>query len=195
MDNPYQPPTDAPVRDDDVIGRPLGVSLLAVLTGILGLLLLALYVFLLINVRENNEFFLQRGMPPALFWVMTGLTVVLALACSVGTWRGAKWSWWIMCSVLVLYVVSNFGGAAAIVVAGGVRELELIPVARAIRSLVLSVAFALLLRYWLSRRVRRYFQFETAGGIKAILLSGLAGIGIIFVITLVLFILHVRGDR
>ena len=93
----------------------------------------------------------------------------------------------------MLYVVSNFGEAAAIVLAGGVGELELIPVARAIRSLVLGVAFTLLLRYWLSRRVRRYFQFETAGGIEAILLAGLAGIGLIFVITLVLFLLHIRS--
>lgn len=193
MDNPYQPPADAPVSDDDALGRPLGVSILAVLTGILGLFLLALYIFLLINMRENNEAFVQRGTPPSLFWVMTGLTVVLALTCSVGMWRGTKWTWWIMCTVIVLYVLSNFGQAAAIVVASGVRELELIPVARAIRSLVLSVVFALLLRYWLSRRVRRYFQFETAGGIKAILLSGLAGIGLIFVITLVLFLLQMRG--
>jgi hypothetical protein len=187
MDNPYQPPVEVPAADTDVTRRPLGVSVLSVLTGILGLLLLALYIFLLINWRENNERMILEGMPPPLFWIMTGSTVVLALASAVGMWRGTKWSWWIMCSILVLYVVSDFGQALAIVVRAGV--LELIPLARAIRSLVLGVSFALLLRYWLGLRVRRFFQFESAGGIKAILLSGLAGIGVILVITAAIFFL------
>jgi hypothetical protein len=188
MENPYQPPIDTPLLDVDPTRRPRGVSILAVLTGVVGLLLLALYIFLLSNWRENNERMSQDGMPPALFWTMTGLTVILSLALSVGIWRGAKWSWWIMCGVLVLYVISNVGQLVIVMISGGVFVLDLISTARAIRSLILAVVFALLLRYWLGRRVRLFFQFASAGGLKAILLSGLTGIGLIFLITGAIFL-------
>jgi hypothetical protein len=194
MDNPYEPPADV-AHADDFTRRPLGVSILASLTGIFGTLMLGLYLFLLSNWQENNEGLLRQRIAPPLFWVMVGLTVALALASSVGMWCGRKWSWWIACSALVLYVLSNFGEAASIILAGGVFDLELAPVLRTVRSVVLSVLFALLLRYWLGLRVRRYFQFEQPGGIKAILLAGLSGIAIVVVITVVLltiFMLRMR---
>ncbi|HUG67005.1 MAG TPA: hypothetical protein VMM76_04605 [Pirellulaceae bacterium] len=185
MDDPYQPPADAPVSADNT-RRPFGVSTLAVLSGIFGLMLLGLFVFNLTNWRENNEHFLQRRMAPLIFWVLTGLTVALSLASSVGMWRGAKWSWWLACSVLVLYVLQNFGSAASIVISNGATALDMVSLLRSIRSVVLGVVFALLLRYWLGMRVRRYFQFEKAGGIKAVLGAGLGGIGIVLAITVVL---------
>jgi len=149
MDNPYQPPADAPIFADDT-RRPHGVSILAVVPGIFGPMLLGLYIFLLTNWRENNEHFLQRRLAPSIFWVLTGLMVVLTLASSVGMWRGAKWSWWIACSVLVLYVLQNFGTAASIVISNGATALDMVPLVRSIRSLVLGVVFALLLRYCLA---------------------------------------------
>ncbi len=193
MNNPYQPPADCLV--DVAAGRPRGVSILAILTGLLGLTLLGIFLFLLMNWRENNEYFLRQRMAPSVFWVLLGLMVVLSLASSIGMWRGAKWSWWIACSILVMYVVQNLGTAASIAISKGVTDFDTLSLIRLMRSLVLGAVFVLILRYWRSLPVRRYFQFEKAGGSVAILLSGLVGIGIVVAVTVVLqtlFLIRMR---
>jgi len=63
MDNPYQAPEEASSRSDEIdySRRPLGVSILSALAGMMGLGLAGLFVFFLIHWEENNERFLQQA--------------------------------------------------------------------------------------------------------------------------------------
>jgi len=113
--------------------------------------------------------------------------VVLALASSVGAWRGAKWSWWIICSALVLYFVGNLGSAASAILTRGLNEFDMASGVRLFRDLLMTVVFTLLLAYWTSTRVKGFFHLDKLGRIKGILLAGMGGVAVVFLTTFVLF--------
>jgi hypothetical protein len=123
MQNPYEAPSLGPLVDDG-LQRPLGVSILSVLTAILGLVLLAALIALAVDWEETNEFAASRRIPPPLYWGGTALAVILAFLAAVGMWRGRKWGWWIACSCFVLYAVQNFASAAMANLSGGAPTLE-----------------------------------------------------------------------
>jgi hypothetical protein len=58
-----------------------------------------------------------------------------------------------------------------------------------------ALFFTAVLAYWLRTRVRKNFRVERTGKIKAIALAAAGGIGIITLITVVLFIILRYGPR
>jgi hypothetical protein len=178
MDNPYEAPSPGSAIAD-LSRRPVGVSILSVLTGIMSLVLLILFVVLLVNWRENNEWALQRRMAPSILWFCTSTSVVLAFFAAIGMWRGHKWGWWITCSMLTLFVIGDFGRAATTTPSLGAPSFTVFFIVR-------GIILAAVLAYWLRTRVRKYFHVEQTSRIKAIVLSALCGIGITAMITVVL---------
>jgi hypothetical protein len=74
MENPYAAPSTL-LSPPDERRRPFGVTMLAVLTGIIGLIMLAAFVVLVIHWRENNQVALQQRMAPSVLWFAVGLCI------------------------------------------------------------------------------------------------------------------------
>jgi hypothetical protein len=194
MENPYEAPSVGPLVDDR-LQRPMGVSILSVLTAILGLVLLAALITLAVDWEETKEFAAGRRIPPPLYWGVTGLAALLAFVAAVGMWRGCKWGWWIACSGFVFYVVQNFASAAMANLSGGAPSIETFMSVDSIKYVLRALFFTAVLAYWLRTRVRKYFRVEQTGRIKAIALAAAGGIGIITLITVVMFIILRYGPR
>jgi hypothetical protein len=181
--NPY----DSPVLDafDDSSPdrnlpptRPLGVTLLAILHGLAGLAFGALLVVLLANARQNLEWFDEKGFPLAWFAAFFALFVLLALASSIGMWRGARWSWWLatfyyffmlfsdICQLLLMtplkVAAEDYQGAMVMVIRQSVGAL---------------ICFSLL-RYLFKANVLRFFGLSSLRKLRAL--------GILFAVTLIL---------
>lgn len=194
MENPYDTPSAAPAIDGD-LRRPVGVSILSALTAILGFVLVAAFVVLLWNWQENNEIAIRRRQAPSIFWFMIGSSIVLAFVASVGMWRGRKWGWWIACSGLVLYVIQNVGSVVMANVSDVAPSFATFLAMDSLKFVLRGMIFVGILTYWLRTNVRQYFHVERTGRIKAIILAGVAGIGITVIITVVLqsiFLLRMR---
>jgi hypothetical protein len=195
MNNPYTSPEEsiAAAEDSSVLiedkHRPLGVSILAVCSGLLAAFLACVFVILLMNWQENNEYFRSRRMAPALFWVISSLTFIVLILTTIGMWRGAKWSWWITCSLLTLYVVQHLMGVGSLAIAIAANRFEWKTIILGIRALFLLLLFSWILNYWLGIRVRIYFQFEHRGSIVHAFIAGLVGFGVVFILTTILFFL------
>ena len=185
MDNPYDAPSAVPFAAAE-LRRPLGVSILAVLTGVLGLILLAAFIVLLMNWRENNEFAINRRLAPSIFWFFTGLSVVLAFATSIGMWQGRKWGWWLACTGFVLFVIQNVGSVILVNLSSNASSIAAFLSVDSLKFLVRGIIFVGILAYWLRRSVQRYFDLEKIGRIKAVVLAAVSGIRITLVITVVL---------
>jgi len=185
MENPCDTPSSASLIDSE-LRRPVGVSILAVLTAILGFVLVAAFVVLLWNWQENNEIAIRRRQSPSIFWFFICSSIALAFVASVGMWRGRKWGWWIACSGLVLYVIQNISNAIMVNMSGGALSIATFLSLDSLKFLLRGIIFVGILTYWLRTRVRRYFHVENIGRVKALILSAVCGIGITIIITGVL---------
>ncbi len=192
MENPYATPLTT-FSDGDELQRPIGVAIFSILTGILGLVLLAAFVVLLVNWEENNQFAINRRLAPSVFWLVTGVSPVIAFAASIGMWRGRKWGWWVACTGLVLFVIDNIGRAVMVNLSDGVPSILTFLSVDSLEFTVRGIIFTGILAHWLRTRVRRYFGVEKTSRIKAVALAALFGIGIPMIIMVVLqFIFLIR---
>ncbi len=74
--------------------RPVGVSILAVLHLVGGVLLLGAQVLLLQNLDHVSQGINVVGIPPILLVVGVMLLAGIALASGIGMWLGTRWGWW-----------------------------------------------------------------------------------------------------
>jgi len=194
MENPYESPSTVSSVSDE-LRRPIGVAILSILTGILGLLLLAAFVVLVVNWRENNEFALNQRIAPSLFWLLIGQSVVMAFVASVGMWRGAKWGWWIACCGMVLFVINNVALAVMANLSDGAPSVSTFTSVDSLKYVVRGIVFAMVLAYWLRTRVRKYFRVEKTSRMKAVVLVTVYGIGITIIITVLLQFIFLYRTR
>lgn len=99
--------------------RPVGVSILAVLHLIGGVLLLGTQVFLLANLDRVSEGMNAVGIPPILLIVGVMLLAGISLASGIGMWLGTRWGWW--CATFY-YVYSIAINANALLMLSGFAD-------------------------------------------------------------------------
>ncbi len=114
--NPYDSPlsnASEPIAApyDPTIPRPVGVSILAVLHFIGGILLFGVQFLMFANLNAMEESLRTIGIPPALLIVAVMFLAALAIASGVGMWIGTKWGWWL---AAFYYVYSIFRNASAL---------------------------------------------------------------------------------
>ena len=194
MQNPYESPSSVATTSTE-LGRPFGVAVLAVLTGILGLGLLALFVFLALSWQEHNEYFLRRRLAPSIFWFGGGVGVVMPFVASIGMWKGTKWGWWVYCSGLVMFVSQYVVLLAVVNLSQGPPSVSILVSPDSLKYVMRGIILALVLAYWLRTRVRRHFRVEKTSRIKAVVLAGACSIGSTLIITAVLQFLFMYRMR
>lgn len=98
--------------------RPLGVTILAILEFVGGVLALLLGLFFMAVGPYVAELFAGTAVPPLLSALLGVLGVVflvaglVALLVGWGLWTGKGWAWWIVVVLEVLGVVSSLAGLA-----------------------------------------------------------------------------------
>jgi len=193
--NPYQPPP--PLEDDPVIGqpevRPVGISILAVLHGLGGLLIGALGVFLATQFKEEDS-------SSIIAWVVVvvaPLLTVLSIATAIGLWLGHKWAWWLA----TLYYFQFVIGGACVLLTIPVAYLFLDrPITQRTVELLLEhivriVIFALLSGYMTKRKVFAYFQFKRLTRLRALGISTAAILALALLMGLLVFLALSMGAR
>ena len=182
--NPYDSPSlnsyDEVASDSRVLRtRPIGVAILAVLCGLFGIALGALLIFLA-RANDNEQWLAQKGLPYAWFAVFSVTFVLLALACSIGMWRGAKWSWWL---VAFYYFFMLFGNICQLLLIAPIKAIsgdyETASVLLARQGIGAVINFGLL-RYLFKVNVLRFFGLGSLRKVRAI--------GIFFGITVVFMV-------
>lgn len=79
------------------IERPVGISILAVLLlvgGVLGTILAVFMAFLVYGNSDVEEGLATIGMPLELLIPSVALLLGLSLAAGIGMWKGRKWGWY-----------------------------------------------------------------------------------------------------
>ncbi|MHC4876534.1 MAG: hypothetical protein ACYTGL_08545, partial [Planctomycetota bacterium] len=84
-----------------------GVTILAVLHLVGGVLLLVGQVMLLANLDRVSQGLNGVGIPPALLVMGVMLLAGIALASGVGMWLGTRWGWWCAAFYYVYSVARN----------------------------------------------------------------------------------------
>jgi len=193
--NPYDPPTtDALATDPDIPpSRPLGISILAVLHGLGGILLGTLLI-VIANATDNEQYFDQTGLPYAWFAVISTLFVLLALASSVGMWRGAKWAWWL---AALYYFSMLFGNICQLLLMvplkARVLDYEAILVLAVRQGGAALINFGLL-QYLFKDNVLRFFGLRQLRKLRA--LGILFGVTVAFVAAIaVITVVHFLNRR
>jgi len=170
-DNPYRASASNPdrvrTRSAD-LDRPLGVSLLAGLNLLGGLVLCGMLAFLLLQgitfapVQDLGIY------PPLLIggFLLVGLVLIGA---GLGMLQGARWGWWLGIFSQVYTIVRN---ASALVIVPGMedslaveREFQL----QVLRLATRSVVSVLLIGYFFRRNVLEYFGLEELNRVVALI--------------------------
>jgi len=90
--------------------RPVGISILAVLNIVGGVLGAIVGIFLVIQLGKNPEVqqgLAMIGLPPALLKVAYFLIFGLAIASGIGMWKGRKWGWYLGSFSYMYSIVRN----------------------------------------------------------------------------------------
>jgi len=183
--NPYQSPPTFP--DEQVIGqptsRPIGISILAVLHVLGGLLFGALAAFLITQLDQTGTIIgwmvLIVGPP----------LTILAIATGVGLWRGQKWAWWVATLYYFQFVVGGVFILVTIVIMCLVlqgplteRRQELL-----IQHVGRILIFAPLTWYMMKRSSFAFFGFQRLTRLRALSILGAIILVLgVFVVLLVL---------
>jgi len=102
--------------------RPIGVTILAVLHVVGGVILLGAQVLLLANLDRVSASMSSVGIPPALLVFGVMLLAGIALASGVGMWLGTPWGWWCATFYYVYSIARNAN--ALLMVSDFAEELE-----------------------------------------------------------------------
>ena len=92
--------------------RPLGVSILAILTMLFGVLTIVVGLGLLALAALGSAF-IPAGLPGfisgllAVFGAVLILFGLIAIAAGIGLWRLRSWAWWLTIIVSVLSIISG----------------------------------------------------------------------------------------
>jgi hypothetical protein len=126
-DNPYDSPssdtTKTIVEPRGIpTSRPVGVSILAVLHLVGGVLLFGAQFLLFSNLEAMEDPLRSIGIPPVLLIIGVMFLAILAIASSVGMWMGTKWGWWLAAFYYVYSVFRN--GSALFTVVAMADQLE-----------------------------------------------------------------------
>lgn len=108
--NPYHaPPAAQPPVPSSVRGRPIGISILAVLF-LLGGILLVFGSMALMSVMLRAGSPANSALP--IPWILAWMTflAILALTSGIGLWAGRKWGWWLAAGYLMFRVSSQLLG-------------------------------------------------------------------------------------
>ena len=149
--------------------RPVGVSILAVLHLIGGIVLFGAQFLLIANLQAMDESLRSIGIPPVLLIVGVMFLAVLAIASGVGMWMGTKWGWWLAAFYYVYSIFRNGSALLTIVVMAdqlesGTRSPEYYMIKHGGRIIV----HLLLFLYFFKGNVLEFFGMETLSKAKAI---------------------------
>jgi hypothetical protein len=194
MENPYAAPS-ADLSPPDERRRPFGVAILAVLSGVFGLVYLAAVIGMLMDWRSMNEFALRQRMAPSVLWFCCGVLLVAALAGSIGMWRGARWGWWIACGAMVMTCVQNAISVLIVNLSRGSPSVATLTSIDSIKYTLRGIIAALVLAYLLRNKVRRYYRLEQTSRIKAVMLAAVCGFGTMIIVISVLQLLFLFRTR
>ncbi|MEX2176401.1 MAG: hypothetical protein WD872_18705 [Pirellulaceae bacterium] len=170
--NPYQPPS--PLAFDPIVGRqqrrPIGISILAVLHAIGGLLIGALGVFLATQFDESDA-------DSIIAWtvvIAAPLLTVLSFATAIGLWQGKQWAWWLATFYYFQFAIGGIFVLASIAVAYFVLDR---PVTERSEELLVKhvgrlLIFSLLTWYMMKGNVFAYFRFERLTRLRALCILG-----------------------
>jgi hypothetical protein len=162
--NPYQPPVvavptlaDEQHARDRPAPRPIGIWILSGLHLLAGLFFVAA-PFLLRELASDPENF-----PVLLVAVRCAIVGTLALASSIGMWRGARWGWW---TTAFCYVWALLG-----VVANG-STMAYLPA----EKLMQLAVNGLILLYLFKSAVRDYFCLKSLNMSRALVVLAIVAI-------------------
>lgn len=134
--------------------RPMGVSILAVLSGIEGVISLIIGIFIAVfspvivklaeekmsEIPANKEFMMAFFSVVSLIFIIVGL---VSLLVAYGLWKGKKWAWFLFLAMLILGAIFS--------------TLSLLAGVNVLRDLA-AVAVTVLILYYVTRsHVREYF--------------------------------------
>lgn len=163
--------------------RPLGVTILAFLHCIGGVLLIGAQLLFLANLSRVAEELDKIGFHPLLLILGVLLLAGLGLASGIGMWLGTRWGWW--CATFY-YVYNIARGASAILNVSGFAE-ELEAGSRGVGYYYTKFALRafihlLILLYFFKSNVVEYFGVEDIHKGKAlgVLISVTAAVGALF---------------
>jgi hypothetical protein len=178
--NPYQSPSTAPDQPTvwQPASRPIGISILAGLHAVGGLLFGALFLFLITQFDQSGS---------VIGWVILVLgppLTILALATAVGLWRGQKWAWWVATLYYFQFVI---GGVFVLATIAFTCLILQAPMTERRQELFFQhigriPVFSLLTWYMMKRSVFAYFRFQRLTRLRALLILG----GIVLVVGMLL---------
>jgi hypothetical protein len=149
--------------------RPIGVSILAVLHLIGGVVLLGAQVVLLGKLDEVSAIMDEVGIPPAALVFALLLLTGIVLASGIGMWLGARWGWWCAAFYYVYSVARSINALFSISDFADVLESESRgPGYYYFKFSVGAFIHALLLLYFFKSNVIEYFDMEDVHKGKAI---------------------------
>lgn len=173
-DNPYDSSStigQQPITRDHRVttARPVGISILAALHFVGGIILFGGQFLLFANLQAMEDSLRSVGMPPALLIAGVMFLAVLATASGVGMWIGAKWGWWLG-SFYYVYSIFRNGSALLTIVAmsdqfeGNSRGIEYY----LIKHIGRIVVHALLFLYFFKGSVLGFFGMKDLNKATAI---------------------------
>ena len=149
--------------------RPLGVTLLAILQLIGGVLFLGVQFLILIKFNAMNDILRPAGMSLVLLSLGVMLLATLSIASGIGMWLGAKWGWW-LASFYYVYGIFRGGTALYTIVTladklqGGSRGPEYYIAKHSVHIIV----YLLLLLYLFKDEVLEFFGLDGLSKGKAV---------------------------
>ncbi|HTU27567.1 MAG TPA: hypothetical protein VMF30_19310 [Pirellulales bacterium] len=165
--------------------RPIGISILAVLHVIGGVVLVGLLLLLVAKFENLSPLAADLGVSAPMFVASIVLLTLLTFAAGIGMWRGARWGWWTG-AFYYLYSIVRHAGAIWLVyrlrdtlagLPGGSETAHKQMIKFAGRIIVSALIFA----YFFKPSVLAYFRLEQFGRAKAI--------GILAAVTLAVYAL------
>jgi hypothetical protein len=172
--NPYQPPS--PLPDDPTIElpatRPVGISILAVLHAVGGVLICALGVYLVTQFKEQDR-------SSIIAWAtitLTPLFAVLGIGTGIGLWLGKKWAWWLATFYYFQFALGGVIVLSSILVAHAAFDRPLTERSAELTGKHLGrlLIFSLLSWYMTRRNVFAHFEFQRLTRLRALCI--LAGV-------------------
>jgi hypothetical protein len=171
-DNPYEAPLVLHEPNDTGrdrrASRPMGVSILAVLHLIGGVILFGVQFLLFANLDAMQEPLRTIGVPPALLIAAVMFLAVLTIASGVGMWKGARWGWWL---AAFYYMYSIFRNASALLtlyalsdqLEAGTRSPDYYLLKHSVRIVIHFLLFL----YFFKANVLAFFQLQGLNRAKA----------------------------